>query len=79
MPFSFFKKKKATTNSVVRPIIGITDAEYLRISDALNQEYEDACKRQKLGSKKPSGYMKGLKRAIEIVLSVEPHVLSGGN
>ena len=74
----FTKKQYATGVVVPKPVVGITSAEYLRIADALNEEYENARARQKPESKRPSGYMKGLKRAIEIVDSVKPHTLAGG-
>ena len=72
--FSIFKKKHAK-GGVIRPIIGITDAEYNRIHDALREAYREAVLRQKSATAKPSGYMKGLKEAIRIVDSVTPHTM----
>jgi len=69
-----FKKKEIPTDGV---IVGITDAEYLRIHDKLSAELEAAKARQKPTSEKPSGYMRGLEFAIYTLETIKPHVLQG--
>ena len=77
---SLFSKEKnyATGGVVPKPIIGITAAEYTNLRVALQTAYAAACDRQKSCDSKPSGYMKGLKEAMNIIDSVKPHTLAGG-
>lgn len=60
-----------------KAVWGITEREYNFVLNRLKEAYNEACSRQKPDSKKPSGYMKGLMEAIDIVASVEPHVIGG--
>lgn len=58
-------------------VYGITEGEYLHLTNRLKEAYNEACARQKPESKKPSGYMKGLMEAMDILASVEPHIVGG--
>lgn len=70
---NLFKKKTSATAPAPRKVTGITCAEYHRMHDELDAAYEAACDRQKSCDSKPSGYMKGLKAALEIVDKFSPH------
>lgn len=67
--FEFLKKKK-------QPIkMGISEAEYRECLAELTAAYNEAVARQKEGTTKPSGYMKGLRKATEILACYAPHAL----
>lgn len=61
----------------LRPVHGITSDEYASMVNRLNEAYNEACSRQQPNSKKPSGYMKGLMEAMDIVASFETHFIGG--
>lgn len=66
-PFKRLFKKKQTT------VRGITEEEYISIYNAVNCAYNEAVLRQKPGTTRPSGYMKGLRAALDILDSIDPH------
>jgi hypothetical protein len=70
---NLFKKKTSVAAPVAHKAVGITCAEYHRMHDELDAAYVAACDRQKSCDSKPSGYMKGLKAALEIVDKFSPH------
>jgi hypothetical protein len=72
-PFKRIFKKKTEMPAFRTPVRGITEAEYNKLSDAMAEAYNEAAKRQKEGSTKPSGYMKGLNAALDILGSIMPH------
>ncbi len=74
----FTNKKHATGGIVPKPVVGITADEFNKIYNALDNEWNEAAKRQKKGATEPSRYMKGLEFALDLLESIKPHNLVGG-
>lgn len=72
-PFKRIFKKKTEMPALREPVKGITEAEYNQLCAAMSCAYNEAVLRQKPGTTRPSGYMKGLCAAMDILSSVEPH------
>ena len=67
------KKAAKPTN---RPVKGITEAEWLQAYQELQAEYDAARERQKFSDSKPSAYMRGINKAMEILVMHVPHVVA---
>lgn len=56
---------------IVHCATGITNAEYIRVCEALAAEHQKARERQHPGADKPSAYMKGLEYAMSLLEDVQ--------
>jgi hypothetical protein len=72
-PFKRIFKKKTEMPTFRTPVKGITEAEYNMLSGKMAELYNEAAARQKEGTTKPSGYMKGISAALDVLGSIMPH------
>lgn len=55
------------------PIVGISDGDWMHIYNEISRELESAKSRQKSPDAAPTGYMKGLYKALEILDTCRPY------
>lgn len=69
--FSFWRKKEESATP--KPIVGITESDWVKIYNAITCERNAAKLRQRRNDGKPSDYMRGLDAAKNILDSIRPY------
>lgn len=59
--------------SKAEPIVGISGGDWTHIYNEISRELEAAKSRQKSPDAAPTGYMKGLYKALEILDTIRPY------
>lgn len=72
--FGLFYKKEEPKQT--KPVWGITESEYNKLTNNIRNELQEARLRQKSPDAHPTKYMLGLMKALEYVKAFTPHIVA---
>jgi hypothetical protein len=58
-----------------KKVMGISERDWIAITNQISDEYYEARNRQKSADAEPTKYMQGLQKALDIIESVKPRNL----
>ena len=68
--------KPHAEGGIIKPVVGITESEWIKVYNAIVCEREAAKQRQRSADAKPSDFMRGLDYAMSILDSYRPHTIT---
>lgn len=69
--FGFLSKSEPA-----KPIVGITESDWVKTYNAIQCEYNEAHARQAKPEAEPNQYMRGLAKALKILDAIRPYNIS---
>lgn len=70
-----FTRTKEVPAADNRPVVGITESEWIKVHNTIVREREAAKQRQRSADAKPSDFMRGLDFALSILDRFRPHTI----